>query len=221
MNLLEAWRLWGQGSQLESATLWGLSLLWWGRIGKLLQFAGALTVVLDLIGPGPLRRAGELLRKWPLRNLVTTPVVLLVTFILAFYVGDEIGGRINRWIDRLEWLELVLWGLMVLLGLSYGLLRWAQTRFHERIERVARGGLWTAGGLLAFVALILLLSSFGPIVMAAAALFFSLWLVGLLIDILILRPVIWVLDRDPPGHPVKWAGFILLVVGFHFDLLAS
>jgi hypothetical protein len=32
-------------------TLWGLPLIWWGRIGKLLSFLAGGTIILDIIGP--------------------------------------------------------------------------------------------------------------------------------------------------------------------------
>ena len=37
------------GVPLEDAVLWNLPMLWWARIGKLLQFAGGIVVVLDLL----------------------------------------------------------------------------------------------------------------------------------------------------------------------------
>ena len=51
----EAWSLWWSGHKVDGFQMWGLPLLWWGRIGKLLQFAGGLVVVLDLIGSMRLR----------------------------------------------------------------------------------------------------------------------------------------------------------------------
>ncbi|WP_143086919.1 hypothetical protein [Lentzea flaviverrucosa] len=38
----------------------GISMLWWARTGKLLQFIGGLVVVLDLIGP---QRIGHITRQ--------------------------------------------------------------------------------------------------------------------------------------------------------------
>jgi len=40
-------------------------------------------------------------------------------------------------------------------------------------------------------------------------------------DVRFARPVAWVLDRNLPGRPLRWVGVALLVIGFHFDLLAS
>ncbi|WP_285607226.1 hypothetical protein [Actinokineospora globicatena] len=50
--------LWLSGKQTSGATLWGLSMVWWGRVGKLLQFLAGCVVVLDLVGPERLRAVG-------------------------------------------------------------------------------------------------------------------------------------------------------------------
>jgi hypothetical protein len=65
---LEVWSVWSAGGSTTSMSLWGLSLLWWGRIGKLMEFAAGLAVVLDLIKPESLRvfgdRTGALWRRY-------------------------------------------------------------------------------------------------------------------------------------------------------------
>ncbi|MFI7232620.1 hypothetical protein ACIBO5_56370 [Nonomuraea angiospora] len=50
--------IWLSGSQTSGSTLWGLSMVWWGRAGKLLQFLAGCAVLLDLVGPERLRAAG-------------------------------------------------------------------------------------------------------------------------------------------------------------------
>ncbi|MFC7616749.1 hypothetical protein ACFQV2_28130 [Actinokineospora soli] len=54
-GLLDAWAQWWAGKDTKDLTLAGVRLLWWGRGGKLLQFAGGLTVAIDLIGEARLR----------------------------------------------------------------------------------------------------------------------------------------------------------------------
>ena len=49
---------WFSGRSASGLVLWGVPMVWWGRTGKVLQFAGGLVVVLDLVGPDRLRRAG-------------------------------------------------------------------------------------------------------------------------------------------------------------------
>ncbi|MEU8818749.1 hypothetical protein [Actinoplanes sp. NPDC048796] len=55
----DAVALWRSGDPMDPAALCGYSILWWGRLGKILQFAAGLTVVLDLAGPERLRGIGQ------------------------------------------------------------------------------------------------------------------------------------------------------------------
>jgi hypothetical protein len=57
-SIIEAWRLWLSGDLSLNATLWGMSILWWGRIGKFMQFFGAATIIADIIGPEEIRHFG-------------------------------------------------------------------------------------------------------------------------------------------------------------------
>ncbi|CAM2987253.1 hypothetical protein SAXI111661_12105 [Saccharomonospora xinjiangensis] len=47
---------WRRGEAAGQETLWGLPMLWWGRIGKFLQFAAGLAALLDIYGPERLAR---------------------------------------------------------------------------------------------------------------------------------------------------------------------
>lgn len=57
----EAWQLWAAGSPIQPLVLWGQPILWWGRIGKIAQFAAGLVIILDLVG-------AERLRAWAHRS---------------------------------------------------------------------------------------------------------------------------------------------------------
>lgn len=52
------WRAWWSGRQTTTVALCGVPMLWWGRVGKLLQFVAGLAVLLDLVGPERLRAVG-------------------------------------------------------------------------------------------------------------------------------------------------------------------
>ena len=47
------------------------------------------------------------------------------------------------------------------------------------------------------------------------------WLVMKSLDLGFARPVAWVFDRKKPGEPARWTALVLVLVGFHFDLLSS
>jgi hypothetical protein len=57
--LVHAWRVWSAGLSAGAEPLWGHTVLWWARMGKLLQFVAGLVVVLDIVGPNRLRSVGK------------------------------------------------------------------------------------------------------------------------------------------------------------------
>jgi hypothetical protein len=62
-NWLHSWSLFFQGADVRASYLWGVQVLWWGRIGKLLTFFAGLVIVLDVVGPSALNRATERSRR--------------------------------------------------------------------------------------------------------------------------------------------------------------
>jgi hypothetical protein len=52
VTYFEAWARWANGDpSLKDAVLWGMRILWWGRIGKGLAFLSGLVLIVDIIGP--------------------------------------------------------------------------------------------------------------------------------------------------------------------------
>lgn len=58
IDLFGAWRIWMSGELDHMLILWGFPLYWWARVGKILQFIGALTVIAEIIGAERLRAFG-------------------------------------------------------------------------------------------------------------------------------------------------------------------
>jgi hypothetical protein len=57
------------GQQFEpSCQLWGVSVLWWGRIGKLLGTAGFVALIFEILGPERVKLWGKSLRKGIVRG---------------------------------------------------------------------------------------------------------------------------------------------------------
>lgn len=46
-------------------------------------------------------------------------------------------------------------------------------------------------------------------------------LIGLLVDVLLIEPIAWVLERPSLDRIAKLSGLFFFIVGFHFDLLTS
>lgn len=70
----ETWKLWLSDNLSADAVLWGISIFWWERIGKVMQFLGATTIVADIIGPEKIRKFGTSLQR---TNSPKTPIQFL------------------------------------------------------------------------------------------------------------------------------------------------
>lgn len=45
LGLVDAWQLWWQGRSTLGHELWGVSMIWWGRLGQTMAFVSGMTVV--------------------------------------------------------------------------------------------------------------------------------------------------------------------------------
>ena len=139
VGYLHAWALWANGDpNLKEMSLWGLSILWWGRAGKFAAFAAGLVLVLDIIGPDRLRRFNTSLlsglradkRSGILGGLVIGALYLLIQWIAPFsgsFLWEVVG------IVALAGLGLAL-GVLAALGKRA--LIWVFER--DKIAQVAR-----------------------------------------------------------------------------------
>lgn len=60
VGYLDAWARWFDGDvTLRDAELWGLAVLWWGRIGKFAAFLAGMILIMDIVGPERLRQFSE------------------------------------------------------------------------------------------------------------------------------------------------------------------
>jgi hypothetical protein len=62
VSFLHAWHLWLQGQPTAPLLLWGHPILWWGRAGKVAEYLGALTAIVDIVGAQRLAAFGESLK---------------------------------------------------------------------------------------------------------------------------------------------------------------
>ncbi len=194
MSLWDAWREWAAGRSTLDLEVWGLEVVWWGRLGKILQFVGALTVVLDIIGPERLIGFGQSLRS-----------------------ASPFAGTIAR--ARRRWEPL-----------------WAWVRERRRTPQPLPAGWWTSGGFLVRLVLVmvgvavaLLFASWGWL-LVVAVLFGGLVFLGVAaivsivgqgVFVLVIRPFARVISVPSVDAWAKSVGVVLLLAGFHFDLLAA
>lgn len=51
VTYFEAWKMWLSGESVSQFYLFGLSILWWGRFGKIVGLVAGLIVISEIIGP--------------------------------------------------------------------------------------------------------------------------------------------------------------------------
>ncbi|MGP4099051.1 hypothetical protein [Nonomuraea sp. KM90] len=59
VSYFEAWGMWFDGRSTLGNDLLGLSMIWWGRFGKILSFVAGAAVIVDLLGPSRLSRYSD------------------------------------------------------------------------------------------------------------------------------------------------------------------
>jgi len=247
IDLIQAWYLWFAGRPLTDFTLLHLPFLWWGRIGKCLESLGTLTVILDLIGPKRLRLWGKQMGTNPFtgklfKQAFHSVSMWLLSFAVSFAFYTWIAIRRYRWerhafnlVDLDRWFPAFIpdrigWsyiGGLAVLFLIFGITEEfaSRGRFRSLLSQ-AVGWIFVAFFLPAVLVLgVYWALKLGYVVAVGVFAFVSAgitaWLVMKSLDLGFARPVAWVFDRKKPGEPARWTALVLVLVGFHFDLLSS
>ncbi|WP_189169090.1 hypothetical protein [Pilimelia anulata] len=221
LDLIEALQMWISGQSIADHRLGWWTVRTWGRVGKVLQFLGALTVVAELAGPERVRRLGARVRdSVPLAGLVALAAAVPL-WVAAIARYPRYAEGIDRLTDTVfarvypgvvcPLLMLVVVFLMV---------------FGESIGST-RVGHWIASGLALILLLwavpFLLVSLLGAAGMLVVVPVFGIALCTTAVRYglqgLVIVPTAWLLERE--GKRVQWAGVLLLVLGFLLDMLAS
>lgn len=211
ISYFEAWRHWFNGDNVSSYYLWTFQILWWGRIGKLVSFISAFAVIADILGAERLREFGKSLHgRFTLQMVIKAikdsfrPVWWL--FLLLFSMkGKEEKDVIGQKYSKSKF------------GCINVSLAWAVCFYAffvvYRDRELWRRFLYSIGIMAGVHTLV------GPIIITS---FIVLPMIILLcVDALFVEPVAWVLERQSLDKLIKTGSLTLLIVGFHFDLLAS
>ncbi len=57
-EFMAAWSIWSSGAHADELPLWGSTVIYWGRVGKVAEFVAALVVIAELVGREHLNRYG-------------------------------------------------------------------------------------------------------------------------------------------------------------------
>ncbi|MEU0788816.1 hypothetical protein ABZ342_02040 [Amycolatopsis sp. NPDC005961] len=241
VSFWQAWGLWFDGQSVSGYRLWGVPVLWWGRIGKLGQFTGGLVAIIDIVGVARISAWGERLRARPVeghrRTLAETWRRNRAIFrgayrdLIADYIRPK-QMRDRRWEGRpgeprREPLDaetrrvkrILVTIVLVWSAVLSALAIWARSAWDGQTVEPDLPWYWWV-----------------PILLLGVTFPFSLWaaFTGISVGVNLLARAwplvvyslfVWpplVLLRGPqPDRSLRVIGVLLVVAGFGFDLLAS
>lgn len=225
MNFIDeyfaAWSLWTEGLLGPDYVLWGVTVLWWSRIGKIISGISALTIILEIIGPERLRLFGKRLRtninfRWAARKVIRLSRTVTKLFR---YLGALIGSDDQRLDSSLSDLVedspiMTIFINVLLIGWVILSIRLVDTFLYDSFWLMKLFIMLFTAAVLWLLSILILIALY-----ALASLLFTLG--ALAVNAFVLKPMVWVLERPDLSAKVRVISVALLIVGFHFDLLSS
>lgn len=189
----EAWSRWLDGQSVVDCKMLGLQILWWGRLGIILVFTSALAIIAEIIGPERFRKFGQGLRSYDRRFGLVNQVAGL--HVELNFLGIDFLHR------GIQHLALVI---AVGSGVAVGLV----------LQQIA---IWVRVLLgLVTVPVVMYLGLLIAVFAKLAPAHFSMAL-----DRWVIQPIAWLLEQKTIDKIIKLGSLALVVIGFHFQLLAS
>ncbi|MFG1638906.1 hypothetical protein ACGFMK_01330 [Amycolatopsis sp. NPDC049252] len=246
VSFWQAWGLWFDGRSVAGYQMWGLPVLWWGRIGKLGQFTGGLVAIIDIVGVARITAWGERLRARPIEGSRKTLAEAwrrradIYRDVYRDIVDDVArrsaarkphlyprGGPKKRQLEP-EALRVkrILWTVFgVLIAAAWALIIWSEIAGGPAPQRTEDGLAWY-WWVLAIVGVIVFAFTWYWILMAVLAGFsMAANLLARAFPLVVYGLFVWpplVLLRGPqPDRSLRVIGVLLVVAGFGLDLLAS
>lgn len=210
ISIFEAWKLWLTDHLPSDVIIWGVNVFWWGRLGKMMQFVGAITIIADIIGPEKIRSFGASLHTAITRaNLIRFLedcfewYTVIFRYTLMKDYTDEAPSKKTARYTRLDAINYVICFLITVLI-------------------IVLAKLYSTGWIVLIEAAIIfgcLLVSISPLI----TVFVIVFLIGfeLVINFFFIKPLAWTLEHPSFERFTKVISLLLLLIGFHFELLAS
>jgi hypothetical protein len=248
-DLFHSWSQWLAFSGGERS-LWGHNVAWWGRVGKVLELFAGLAVLAEIIGAERLRAFGDatkhrlavLTSRSFLEHLVLRPTWFGLRLV-ASIIGLTTTIAFLRFVLRKRWPRLDL-------RQRLEVLRSTRITSPRQVGSAATGFVLSPWFIVAGYGMAVLTTLIAPggdpvdpqgtavgsiaFGVIYAVLFLTatlaIWL-GLLMLVLtpllflgyhaVIRPFAWALEQPHLEQHVKVLSVLLLVAGFHFDLLST
>jgi hypothetical protein len=210
LTYIDAWSRWLNGESVSNFFLWNIQILWLGRIGKLVSFLSAFAIIVEIVGPTRLREFGASLHDRVIlqKTLESAKKKLAVLSFIPRLFTSKTNHEFDEVFEGFFLKKPSGWISMILAYAGAGL-----TFYKIYYSK----GFWPA---LGYSVLILAIGVYlAPVIVVL--LLASPMIALMAIDYIAIEPLAWVLERESLDKIIKFVSLILLLVGFHFDLLAS
>ena len=207
----EAWKLWLSDNLPADAILWGISIFWWERIGKVMQFLGATTIIADIIGPEKIRQFGTSLQSTNspktliqfLKRCFAWYAIIFRQTIMKDYIRDSINKK-----SKLRFFQLNLLNYSICFLLTALVVVLAELNIFNWFFLIE--AIFIFGCLLVSIAPL-----FTVLTVVAIA------LLGLAVNSIFVKPLAYFLEHPSLDRLLKIASLIFLLLGFFLELLGS
>lgn len=211
IGLLFAWSLWLDGEVVSSYLLYGVKINHWGRAGKILQFIAALIILAEIVGSNPIRGVAQRIKE--IANLK----VIVTSFKHSFGWLAKLPDHLETEPDDLS--IPALWAFkfyrLIYLLVCFSIFMYLVFIFRD-------GGKYWVINIVEWMGSAMLASSLAFLVLLLANLVLTVTLTIFSIPFLIILGIAaWILEREKLETLIKLISALMLITGFHFDLLAS
>ena len=204
----ETCKLWLSDNLPADAILWGISIFWWERIGKVMQFLGGSTIIADIIGPEKIRQFGTSLQSTNspktliqfLRRCFAWYVRIFRQTIMKDYTKDS-GDQESIKFFQLNILNYFICFLLTVFTVVIAELHIFNWFFLIEV-------IFIFGCLLVLIA---------PLVTVLTLV--TIALLGLAVNSIFLQPLAHLLEHPSLDRLLKIASLLLLLLGFFGELL--
>jgi len=241
VSFWQAWGLWFDGQSVSGFRLWGLPVLWWGRIGKLGQFTGGLVAIIDIVGVARISAWGERLRALPIEGHQRTLAEAwqhrrdiyqdvyeelkndMLRYLAAKRPSAHRGAPRKRKLEpearRVKLIVDTTYWLLILAGVAASII-WDSSDSGGQADLAWYWWVLVIAGLIVFmVSWYWILMAVLTVFSMVANLVTRAW--PLVVYCLFVRPPLVLLRGPQPDRSLRVIGVLLVVAGFGFDLLAS
>ncbi|MCV9389051.1 hypothetical protein [Reichenbachiella ulvae] len=208
IDFIKAWELWFQGVGLTNYRLFGVSIFWLGRIGKIIQFLGGLMVIFEIIGFTRLSKFSA-----NLKELINFRNIRQIAFFglenTRKWYQKTTSKKLTKEekdvlkIDSSYTLMLIIAALISALYCSVKLAEYMNWFW----------AIFLGSFAFSFSGLII------PVIISLFALLF--YCISYALNFFLISPIVWVLDKKSLNSIVKVIALMSVIVGTIFDLLAS